>query len=149
MPRTTPAGVMLAFQVSALAVLLGACQNSRSPAPSQNVGATTEVTLRVGETTFVDNIEIRFGAVLEDSRCPEDVQCVWAGNAQVELGVGPPRGTQGPTQRMLLNTMEGAKSGEAWGLQVTLVELTPAPKSTPPIPPDSYVVRLKVEPAAE
>ena len=130
-------------------LLLGACQNSRSPAPSQDVAATSEVTLKVGETTVVNNIEIRFGAVLEDSRCPEDVQCVWAGNGQAALGVGPPRGTQGPTQRVLLNTMEGAKSGDAWGLRLTLLGLTPAPKSTQPIPAESYVVRLKVEPIAE
>jgi hypothetical protein len=132
-----------------LVLLLGACQNSRSPAPSQDAEATSEVTLRVGDTTFVRNIEIRFGGVLEDSRCPLDVQCVWAGNGQVQLGVGPPRGTQGPTERMLLNTMENARSGDAWGLRVTLVELTPAPKSTQPIPPESYVVRLKVEPLAD
>lgn len=132
--------------VFSFVLLLAACQNSRSPAPSQEVSATSEVTIKVGETTFVDNIEIRFGAVPEDSRCPEDVQCVWAGNAQIQLGVGPPRGTQGPTQLVLLNTMEGAKSGDAWGLRMTLIDLTPAPKSTQPITPDSYVVRLKVEP---
>jgi hypothetical protein len=99
----------------------------------------------VGETTFVENIEIRFGGVLEDSRCPVDVQCVWAGNAQAALGVGPRRGTQGPTEQVLLNTSQGAQSGESWGLRLTLVDLTPAPRSTQPIPPEDYLIRLKVE----
>ena len=124
----------------------GACQKSPPPGPTQQQGqAPAEVTLRVGETTFVENIEIRFGGVLEDSRCPSDVACVWAGNAQAALGVGPPRGTQGPTERVLLNTTEGGQSGEAWGLRVTLVDLTPAPKSTQPIAPEDYRIRLKVE----
>lgn len=134
--------------VLAVPLVLGACQNNRSAAPTQQQGqaSTRDVTLRVGETTFVDNIEIGFGAVIEDSRCPVDVACVWAGNAQASLGVGPPRGTQGPTQQVLLNTTEGAQSGEAWGLRVTLVELTPDPRSTQSIPPENYTVRLKVEP---
>ena len=143
-PSTLTRAVLALLVVVALSV---ACRNNRSPAPTQQQGQASpgEVTLRVGETTFVDNIEIRFSGVLEDSRCPTDVQCVWAGNAQAALGVGPPRGTQGPTEQVLLNTSEADKSGEAWGLRVTLVDLTPAPKSTQPIPPESYVIRLKVE----
>ena len=135
------------YGLVAVALSVGACQNSRSPEPTQQQGqiSTKEVTLRVGETTFVENIEIRFGGVLEDSRCPVDVVCVWAGNAQAALGVGPPRGTQGPTEQVLLNTTEGAQSGESWGLRVTLVELTPAPRSTDPMPRENYIIRLKVE----
>ena len=138
--------------IAVLAVLvLGivACQNNRSPAPTQQQAQTSpnELSLRVGETTFVDNIAISFSGVQEDSRCPTDVQCVWAGNARAALGVGPRKGTQGPTDLVLLNTnaSQGAQSGESWGLRVTLVDLTPAPKSTQPTPPENYLIRLKVE----
>lgn len=135
------------YTLVAVALNIAACQNNRPPDPTQQQGQASpgEVTLRMGETTFVDNIEIRFSGVLEDSRCPSDVTCVWAGNAQAALGVGPPRGTQGPTEQVLLNTSEAEKSGEAWGLRLTLVDLTPAPRSTQPIPPENYLVRLKVE----
>jgi hypothetical protein len=130
-----------------LVALLSGCQTNRSPAPHEQQGQATpaEVTLRVGETTLVDNVDIRFTGVLEDSRCPSDVQCIWAGNARAALAVGPRRGTQGPTEQVLLNSYEGDKTGESWGLRLTLVEVTPAPKSTQPIPPESYVVRVKVE----
>ena len=137
------------FSVLLLAVAFGtgACQNNRTPAPTQDQGQSSpgEITLQMGTSTFVDDVEIRFSGVLEDSRCPSDVQCVWAGNARAALGVGPRRGTQGPTEQVLLNTGEGARSGESWGLRVTLVDLTPVPKSTEAIPAESYVVRLKVE----
>jgi hypothetical protein len=134
------------FLLVVVAVSVGACQKSPPPAPTQQQGqATSEVTLRVGQATFVENIEISFAGVLEDSRCPVDVACVWAGNGQVALGVGPPRGSQGPTERVLLNTTQGEQSGESWGLRVTLVDLTPAPRSTQSIPPEDYLVRLKVE----
>jgi hypothetical protein len=135
------------FLLVAVALGLGACQNNRPPAPTGQQGQTGpgEVTLRARESTSVENIEIRFSGVLEDSRCPVDVVCVWAGNARATLGVGPPRGTQGPVEQVLLNTTEGAQSGEAWGLRLTLVELTPVPKSTEPILPENYRIRLKVE----
>jgi hypothetical protein len=136
------------YGLLAVAAGVGACQNNRSPAPTQDQAQANpgEIILRVGEATFVDNIAIRFAGVLDDSRCPADVQCVWAGNAQVSLVVGPRRGTQGPAEQVLLNTGQGAKSGESWGLQLTLVDLTPAPRSTQPIPPESYVLRLTVMP---
>ena len=133
--------------LAAVALSAGGCQSNRSPAPpqQQDQAGTGEITLKVGEATFVENVEIRFSGVLEDSRCPADVQCVWAGNAKAALGVGPRRGTQGPTDQVLLNTTEGEDTGESWGLQVTLIDLTPVPRSTQPIPPENYVIRLKVE----
>ena len=131
--------------ILALAVGLGACQDSQSSDPSQQVGQLSSVvTLRYGESTFVENIEIRFGAV-QDSRCPSQVECFAAGNAQVVLGVGPPRGTEGPTDQVLLNSTYGSRSGEAWGLRVTLLEVSPYPVYAEPIPPEQYVVQLKVE----
>lgn len=49
-------------------------------------GDTARVAL--GEAVAVDGVEVRFARVAEDSRCPPDVSCVWAGRAHVELVVG-------------------------------------------------------------
>jgi hypothetical protein len=135
--------------IALLMAVCGACQSNRPPAPpeQQELASPAEVTLRVGEATSVDNVDIRFSSVLEDSRCPSDVQCIWAGNGRVSLAVGPRRGTQGPTEQVLLNTYEGDKTRESWGLRVTLVDLTPAPKSVQSIPLERYVARMKVEAA--
>ena len=145
MSRFWKDGLVAMLAVAALGIV--ACQNNRAPAPTQQQGQVSagEVTLRMGQTTTVENIPIRFIGVLGDSRCPSDVTCVWAGNAQVQLGIGPRTGTQGPTEQVLLNTSEADKGGAAWGLRLTLVDLTPAPRSTQPIPPENYVIRLKVE----
>jgi len=132
-----------------LAVGLGGCEASRSSDPSQQVGhLSSEVTLRYGESTSVKNIEIRFGAVPQDSRCPEQVECFAAGIAQVELGVGPRRGTEGPTHQILLDSPYGSRSGEAWGLRITLLKVSPYPVYLEPIPLEQYVVQLKVEPSS-
>src|SRR4051794_30365252 len=43
--------------------------------------------LKVGQTVSVQDTRLRvsFQSVAEDSRCPEDVTCVWAGNAKIVL----------------------------------------------------------------
>ena len=52
--------------------------------------AQNENTLQVGigqETEFSGKsvTKVKFAEVLEDSRCPEGVDCLWAGNARIAL----------------------------------------------------------------
>jgi hypothetical protein len=35
-------------------------------------------------------LQVQFNAVTEDSRCPAQVQCIWAGRASVELELSAP-----------------------------------------------------------
>src|SRR5688572_10927641 len=46
-------------------------------------------TLKVGQQIFLkqERLRIEFVAVPADSRCPVDVVCVWAGDAEVQLRV--------------------------------------------------------------
>ena len=45
--------------------------------------------LKVGETATLNNapLNISFKTVLEDSRCPENVICVWEGQAKLEMEI--------------------------------------------------------------
>lgn len=43
--------------------------------------------LRVGETKTIGRWSIHLYKVISDSRCPSDVQCIWAGAVTVLLGV--------------------------------------------------------------
>ena len=133
---------------AAVVLLALSCGQASEPVPDRNLTVSppvTHVTLHVGETVVVNHVDITFNAVLEDSRCPVDVTCVWEGNARIELGVGPGFGGDGPTIQMILNTSLGLREGEAWGQRITLVDVRPAPVSTEPIPADAYEVDLKVE----
>lgn len=49
----------------------------------------TQVTLQVGRQTnlFNRDLTIQFVSVLNDSRCPQDVQCISAGNAKIRIKV--------------------------------------------------------------
>ena len=102
-------------------------------------------TLRLGETIPFSGVEIAFTSVLADSRCPTDVLCPWAGNAAIELGVGP--GT-GPTYSLVLNTNAEPRQGQASGLRITLLEVRPSPVSTEQIPPNAYEIVLLIDASA-
>ena len=103
------------------------------------------VSIQYGQDLVVPGTVLRmsFSDVLEDSRCPTDVVCVWEGNARVELGIGA--GT-GPTFPLQLNTSLEPGSAEWDGVLVTLLQLTPAPTSGSTIDPEAYAVTLRLEP---
>lgn len=100
-------------------------------------------TLKYGETAQLadDPLRITFDKVVEDSRCPVKVQCVWAGRVVVGLSAAVPDGPSTSfdvqlgasksvlTYNVVFNSVEPAKTGEM------------QPKD------DSYVVTLTVNPA--
>jgi hypothetical protein len=122
-------------------------ESGRGQEQSQSLrGLPAEVVLRYGEERRVDGTVLRvsFGSVLEDSRCPVDVTCVWAGNAKVEIGIA--MGT-GPTHPLQLNSTVEPRSAVWNGVGVTLLEVKPEARSTRSIPTGEYLVRLRVEAA--
>lgn len=78
--------------------------------------------LQVGETVAIDGegLTLAYERLLEDSRCPPDVQCVWAGNGRILLTVAK----QGSAPAGLeLNTTLEPKTGRYLDYSVSLVEL--------------------------
>lgn len=43
--------------------------------------------LKIGEQMNFTHKNIKFIKVLEDSRCPEGVSCIWAGQAKIVVGI--------------------------------------------------------------
>ena len=131
----------------ALALALSACGGS-DPAPIEPSASQDEAgidavvgeafTLRIGETAAIagTNLTIRFVAVPADSRCPTDVQCVWSGNARVEIRAGG--------VVVALNTHEQPRATRIGEYQLALASLAPAPKSTESIAPGRYAATLIV-----
>jgi len=126
-------------------LLLAACAAEQGPEADLGVADTppTTITLRIGDEREFSGVLLTFLAVANDSRCPSDVQCVWAGDATVELGAGPAAGL-GPHQQLVLHPNAEPRSVEAMGLRVTLLELRPTPRAASPIPQQEYEVNLRV-----
>ena len=112
----------------------------RSPYSSEQ---PFEVVLAIGEEILVDGIfRLLFFDVSEDSRCAVDVVCVWEGNAEVMVGLT--LGT-GPTVPFTLNTSLEPGEAEHGSYRVSLLELSPEPRSDAPIDPGNYRARLRIE----
>ena len=103
-----------------------------------------EFKIKVGDSAVLANqgLIIKFTAVTEDSRCPIDAICVWAGNAEVTFDLKNSIGDKLSTQ---LNTFVDPKSINFSDVIITLTELNPYPKSTEPINPDDYITKLIVK----
>jgi hypothetical protein len=103
-----------------------------------------EFEIKVGDSAVLANqgLIIKFKAVTEDSRCPIDAICVWAGNAAVTFDLKNSIGEKLSTQ---LNTFVDPKSINFSDLIITLTELNPYSKSTEQINPDHYIAKLIVK----
>jgi hypothetical protein len=120
---------------------LGGCAAAVSQTQAVDPGA--EVTLAPGQWVSVKTTPMKVGfvAVTEDSRCPRDVTCIWAGEVKVQLEIR--EASQGASQMEIL---EGG-STVAGAYRVTLVRVEPLPTSTARIAPQEYRATLKMDKA--
>jgi hypothetical protein len=128
-------------------LILAACTSSSTQLPDADffVGAGQNFGLRVGDTagvvTTTSIVLVRFNAVLDDSRCPEDVECVQAGFATVSLTV---QTALEVTDTTLEVPPDGNVSVEVEEVTVDLIELRPPAQSGVTIDPLSYVTIMRV-----
>jgi phage shock protein E len=84
---------------------------------------------------------VALDAVVSDSRCPKNVQCITAGDATIRVKVR--RASAESTHE--LHTAEGAAQEAAdGGLTIRLLRLDPYPVEGKPIAPREYVATLQV-----
>ena len=125
-----------------LFVLTTAAAVLAQPAPDVKQAALNqEFELKAGEKVSVEGLKIDFEMVAEDSRCPVDVTCVWAGNAKVVLKVSK-RGRR--ASGFTLNTGLEPRHKLYYGYDVKLVSLNPHLKKGEKIKKGDYVARLVV-----
>ena len=110
--------------------------------PSIQPEANRQFDLAVGQEARIQGtqVSVRFNSVGEDSRCPSDVQCVWAGNAVVRLSFSS---SEGASTEASLNTTLDPKTIAYGGYIFRLLDLKPAPKSGTRIPAAEYVATLE------
>lgn len=86
---------------------------------------------------------VGFVGVSAESRCPEDVQCIVAGDAALELWVRRP-----PSERVYFELHTDPSLGDsadAERYRVRLLDLAPRPRTDREIAPDDYRATLVVE----
>jgi hypothetical protein len=112
-----------------------------SAKPVIQVDVGREFEIAVGQEAKVQGtrVVIRFRGVTNDSRCPSDVQCVWAGNAVAAFGLSGDGAADAA-----LNTTLDPKSIRYAGYTITLLAMKPVPKSGSAIPALEYVATVRV-----
>lgn len=120
------------------AVALAACGRDGS---AQSLDATLDgpIQLAAGQSAVFSaaKLEVAFTGIAADSRCPNDVTCVWAGEIVVQLSIR----NDGKTTEQVIKGMQSAAVG---AYTVTVLEVLPARATSQPIAPADYRVTLKV-----
>jgi hypothetical protein len=117
-------------------LVLAGCSAAPSKESQERVDLGANVRLAPGASVSVKAaaMSVRFIAVTEDSRCPRDVTCVWAGEVKVQLALND-----------LPMEILGGSNAVAAGYRVTLVQVEPEPLSTARIAPQDYRATLKID----
>ena len=105
------------------------------------LGSPFQVRVGTGKTVQGQDLTVHFDVVVSDSRCPSNVTCVWAGDAEVQVTISKPGFAPLTT---VLHTNLTPQSVAYNGYTVTLNDLAPYPVSTSPINPSSYVATFTV-----
>lgn len=112
-------------------------RREREPAPA------TELVLRIGqsESLDADGLTMQFDRVVEDSRCPMDVTCVWAGDAVVRLTIGRRASTVTVDLRL---SERGERERVEGAYRIRLERLLPERVSTRSIDAGDYRAHLSI-----
>jgi hypothetical protein len=116
-----------------IAVALAACGRG---------GAATldePIQLAPGEWAHLqaEDLEIKFAGIAEDSRCPNDVVCVWAGEVVVRFTVR----RNSRNKDVLVKETQGLAVD---GYTIKILQVLPPRASSGPLPPGDYRVTLKI-----
>ena len=97
-----------------------------------------EIQIKFGESVTLEKgrLTIKFRSLVGDSRCPQGVVCVWAGNAEVILEV--------LKNEIALNTILDPKEQVVGDYNIQLRDVLPYPKAGEEIKPEDYSIKIVV-----
>jgi hypothetical protein len=128
--------VLFAFFASSFLYLFA--QQSRK-AEVIRLGQEFDLKINQEATIEGEGLAVTFESVLEDSRCPEGVDCIWSGNAKIKIRSSKQKQTPVTIE---LNTDAGPKSSSYLNYEIRLVGLKPNPKPNEAVRPQEYKAAL-------
>lgn len=126
-------------RVLAAALLLSAACRHMPTTPSAPLGTPFRIGVAQSVTLENASFQLGFDSVLEDSRCPADVVCVWAGTARLKGWLS----VNGARREIELKTFPKEPLAVD-GFSVEVQALEPFPYSNVRIDPRGYVATLIV-----
>jgi hypothetical protein len=125
----------MGFRILA-AGLLVSCASSLT-----QVASGPDFELAPGKTVQLagTGVRVTFLEVVNDSRCPVDVVCVTAGDAEVRLAVTG----EGEDRTVSLHTTQEPRSTTIGAVRLELTGLMPSPRSTVTVRPQDYRAMIR------
>jgi hypothetical protein len=121
-------------------ILMSGCAG---PPNQVSAGPGEKFTLEIGQTAAItgENLKIRFVEVVGDSRCPQGVTCIWAGEATslIEITYAD------TTYRKTLTQPGSTEPPQAQFLNYTIIfDLQPYPQAGVEIANKDYRLQLEI-----
>jgi len=111
---------------------------------STPVNLNEQFNLKIDQAVIIESesLKVKFLEVTEDSRCPSDVTCIWAGRVGVLLNISIDNNNLGDIK--LMNGADSQKLDikDINGYSIRLVKVDPYPISTKEIKPSDYIISL-------
>ena len=126
----------LLFLSLILTLVFGGC----APTSAQDEGQ--KINVRVGKQAKASRskLTVKFVSLVEDSRCAEGTNCIWAGNAKIKVTISK----DGTAETFEMNTNLGAKGNVFGGYAIYLTSLTPTPKANVKLNRNSYTATFSI-----
>ncbi|MFZ1742794.1 MAG: hypothetical protein WAT93_08060 [Pontixanthobacter sp.] len=143
--------ICLGLAPLAISSCAGFAQSSQDSQPA-GIECESSCTVALGQRAEFGALWVRPIEVLEDSRCPSDVQCVWAGRIllRVEFGNNAASDVIDPRPETESSEMEIGSDNpvQIFGNSFTIENVSPGNTSTAsPIRPEDYRFTIRIEKA--
>ena len=102
--------------------------------------------MKIGEEANCKNctaLSLNFVGIKEDSRCPEFTNCIWEGQAVVELSINT--GSKMPLELIMQKSKPELGQKVVGDYSYKLEKVDPYPKSGTSIQDEDYIITLVVE----
>ncbi len=102
-----------------------------------------KVTVQINQqkTVAKNKLTIKFVSLIEDSRCPSDTNCIWAGNARITIKVSNGKSA---AKTFELNTNLKPQTVSFAGYEIKLASLTPQPATNIRINRNGYTATFAI-----
>jgi len=139
-PLPTPYSLFASFALFALFAFFSPLF-AQQPRKGEAMRLGQEFELKINQETEIEGegLAVVFESVLEDSRCPEGVDCIWSGNAKIRIRSSKQKHAPAPIE---LNTNVGPKSSSYLDYEIKLVALKPRSKADKPVQTNEYKATL-------
>jgi hypothetical protein len=111
----------------------------QAPATTTSAHSSQDLTMSVGQTATVGDLTVTFNALVQDSRCPVDVQCIQAGSVVVSVTLRS--GTTTETTNLASDALPHGFTKN----MISIVDVMPRAESRKTILQQAYRLTFRVE----